>query len=164
VTSIYDLGPNSQVLRDFALTRKLVHLFFQKSESSNSQICYHLSTLAMDGSDWLQNFGTFTSPPSIHFQKVKGHAPYLDPTTVGPSRPYSTNEICSFPTRSSRCLDVNFDDLDLLLAVDLMATVAPPPELALSPNLEEFKHFKGFTFELTPANPDVLGSRRCFPS
>jgi hypothetical protein len=109
----------------------------------------------------LQNF---TSPPSIHFQKVKGHAPYLDPTTVGPSLPYSMNEIYSFPTCSSRCLDVNFDDPNLLLAVYLTATATPPPELVLSPNLEEFKHFKGFTFELTPANPDVLGSRRCFPS
>jgi hypothetical protein len=119
----------------------------------------------MDGSDWLQNFGTSQVHSPVHFQKVKGHAPYLwIQRLLIHAQIQWTRSVPFFCTCSSGCLDVSFDDPDLLLVADLMAVVAPPPELVLSPNLEEFKCFKGFTFEIPPASPDVLGSRRCFPS
>jgi hypothetical protein len=61
-----------------------------------------------------------------------------DPTTIGPHASDLTAQICFPHALTSRCLDVDFDGPDLSSAANLTIVVAPPPELGISPVLEEF--------------------------
>jgi hypothetical protein len=76
--------------------------------SLESTIRHHVSLLAMEGPKLYRDFKTLVSPLLLHMQGAKVHVPYLYWTTIGP------------------------------LHCDLMTNVAPPPDLLISSDLEDF--------------------------
>jgi hypothetical protein len=62
----------------------------------------------------------------------------LDPTTISPHASNLTAQICYPHALTSRCLDVDFDGPDLSSVANLRIVITSPPELGISPILEEF--------------------------